>query len=284
MAIRTGRRQAGSRPKPPLRTTPNALAKEHSKESGPQLDRAVFVRPIAHRGWHDKAHGRVENTAPAFRAAIERGYGIECDLQGAEDGTPMVFHDHKLDRLMAAKGHIAAYSARALAALRYRGQEEGILTFAELLELVGGRVPLLVEVKRDGKLRPGFLESIARQARAYKGPMALMSFDRKVVTSLGELAPAVPRGALIGSRQLLSSLWAGHSRTRESPAASRLFGSAPEGVGFYAVQINLVAVARTWMRRHGHDLPLFTWTVRTDRQRARAMRWADAPIFEGYAA
>jgi glycerophosphoryl diester phosphodiesterase len=62
----------------------------------------------------------------------------------------------------------------------------------------------------------------------------------------------------------------------------RLFGSAPEGVAFYAVQINLVAVARTWMSRRAHDLPLFTWTVRTPRQRARAARWADAPIFEGY--
>jgi glycerophosphoryl diester phosphodiesterase len=53
-------------------------------------------------------------------------------------------------------------------------------------------------------------------------------------------------------------------------------------VAFYAVQINLVAVARTWMSRRAHDLPLFTWTVRTPRQRARAARWADAPIFEGY--
>ena len=89
---------------------------------------------------------------------------------------------------------------------------------------------------------------------------------------------------MIGGRQLIASLWAARSRTRESPAASRLFGSAPEGVAFYAVQINLVAVARTWMRRRSQELPLFTWTVRTPRQRARAARWADAPIFEGYEA
>jgi glycerophosphoryl diester phosphodiesterase len=274
MAMHAGRRlRAGSRPKVPL------------KASRPALDRAVFVRPTAHRGWHDKARGRLENTAPAFHAAIAKGYAIECDLQGAEDGTPMVFHDHKLDRLVAAKGPIAAYPVRALARFRYRGlEEESILTFAQLLDLVGGRVPLLVEVKRDGKLQPGFLESIAHQAAAYQGPVALMSFDRKVVAQLGELVPSVPRGTIIGSRQLISSLWAAHSRTHAGPAASRLFGSAPEGVGFYAVQITLVAVARAWMRRHSHDLPLFTWTVRTPRQRARAARWADAPIFEGYEA
>lgn len=269
MTMRAGRRHpAGSPLKPPR----------------PPLDRAVFVRPIAHRGWHDAAQGRLENTAPAFHAAIEKGYGIECDLQGAEDGTPMVFHDLRLDRLVDATGPIAAYSARSLARFRYKGLDEGILTFAQFLDLVSGRAPLLVEVKRNGTLRPGFLESIARQAAAYKGPIALMSFDRGVVTTLGELAASVPRGSIIGSRQLISTLWAPRSRTRESPAASRLLGSAPEGVGFYAVQINLVAVARTWMRRRSQELPLFTWTVRTPRQRARAARWADAPIFEGYEA
>jgi glycerophosphoryl diester phosphodiesterase len=249
------------------------------------LDRAVFVRPIAHRGWHDKVEGRLENTAPAFAAAIAKGYGIECDLQAAEDGTPMVFHDITLDRLVAAAGPISAYSPRSLARLRYRGQDERILSFAQFLELVGGRVPTLVEVKRNGRrLHARFLENIARQVEAYKGPIALMSFDRRTVAALGELAPAIPRGSVIGSRQLLSSLWAGRSRKRESPAASRLFASAPEGVGFYAVQIQLVAVSRTWMSRRAHDLPLFTWTVRTPRQRARAARWADAPIFEGYEA
>jgi glycerophosphoryl diester phosphodiesterase len=267
-AMRAARRNlAGSRPGP-----------------NPPLDRAAFVRPIAHRGWHDSAKGRLENTAPAFRAAIDKGYGIECDLQAAEDGTPMVFHDIKLDRLVAASGPIAAYSPRSLARLSYRGQDERILSFAQLLDLVGGRVPLLVEVKRNGTPRPEFLERIGRQAAAYKGPVALMSFDRATVTALGELAPAVPRGAVVGGRQLISSLWTGRGRRRESPAASRLFASAPDGVAFYAVEIKLVAVARTWMTRRAHHLPLFTWTVRTPRQRARAARWADAPIFEGYEA
>jgi glycerophosphoryl diester phosphodiesterase len=269
MAMRAGRRHpAGTRLKPPR----------------PPLDRAVFVRPIAHRGWHDNARGRVENTASAFRAAIEKGYGIECDLQGAADGTPMVFHDAKLDRLVEGSGPISAHSPGSLARLRYKGQNEKILSFGELLELVDGRVPLLVEIKRNGTLRPELLESIARQASAYKDPIALMSFDRATVARLGELVPAVPRGSVIGGRQYIASLWAGRGRKRESPAASRLFGSAPEGVAFYAVEIKLAAVARTWMSRRGQELPLFTWTVRTPRQRAAAARWADAPIFEGYEA
>jgi glycerophosphoryl diester phosphodiesterase len=249
----------------------------------PSLDRAVFGRPIAHRGWHDRARGRLENTAPAFRAAIDKSYGIECDLQAAHDDVPMVFHDDTLDRLVAGSGPVAALSSRALARLRYQAGDERILTFAQLLDLVAGRVPLLVEVKR-GRTRPAaaFLGNVARLARAYAGPIALMSFDRAVVAGLAELAPAVPRGPVIGGRQLLANLWAKPGSKRESPAASRLFGSALNGMCFYAVDVKLVAVARAWMTRRAPDLMLFTWTVRTPRQRAAAARWADAPIFEGY--
>ena len=253
--------------------------------SNPGLDRDTFVRPIAHRGLHDATAGRLENTAPAFRAAIDRGYGIECDLQPADDGTPMVFHDDKLDRLVAATGRIAAYSPTMLSRFRYKGLDQKILTFAQFLDLVDGRVPLLVEVKgKKSGTDAAFLEKIARQARAYDGPIALMSFNRAIVAALGERAPTIPRGAIVGGQQALASLWAGREKMRESAAVSRAFGSGHGSVGFYAVDVKLVAVARKWMSRHAPDLPLFTWTVRTPRQRAAAARWADAPIFEGYEA
>ena len=251
--------------------------------SSPGLDRDTFVRPIAHRGLHDSTAGRLENTVPAFQAAIDGGYGIECDLQPAVDGTPMVFHDDTLDRLVAATGPVAARSPAALAKLRYKGLEEKMLTFAQLLDLVGGCVPLLVEVKgRKSGTDAAFLENIARQARAYAGPIALMSFERTVVAALGERAPKVPLGAIVGGQQALASLWAGREKMHDSATVSRASGR--RSVDFYAVDVKLVAVARKWMLRHAPDLPLFTWTVRTPRQRAAAARWADAPIFEGYKA
>jgi glycerophosphoryl diester phosphodiesterase len=244
----------------------------HRGLGSPALDRAVFVRPIAHRGLHDHAHGRLENTAPAFRAAIHRGYGIECDLQAAEDGTPMVFHDPRLERLVEASGPIASYTPSLLRKFHYKDQKEKILSFAQFLELVHGRVPLLVEVKVNGTAgRSAFLDKIARAARAYHGPIALMSFNRTVVTELSARAPKVPRGYVVGSRQILAGLWSRSKRQRD-------------GIGFYAVDVKLAAVARKWMTRNDLDLPLFTWTVRTPRQRATAARWADAPIFEGYEA
>jgi len=124
----------------------SATAARRPRPAPSGLDRAAFLRPIAHRGLHDRRKRRIENTAPAFLAAIDKGYGIECDLQAAKDGTPMVFHDSRLDRLLGVGGRIAAHLPASLARLRYRRDDTHILRFAELLDLVGGRVPLLVEV------------------------------------------------------------------------------------------------------------------------------------------
>ena len=257
----------------------------HRPRANPGLDRDTFVKPIAHRGLHDRMAGRIENTAPAFLAAIDKGYGIECDLQPADDGTPMVFHDEKLDRLVAATGFIGARSPAMLAKLHYKGSDQKILTFAQFLELVDGRVPLLVEVKgKKAGVDAAFVEKIARQARGYEGPIALMSFNRAIVMALSERAPKIPRGEIVGGQQVLASLWTGRRGTRERPAVSRAVGPARAGIGFYAVDVKLVSVARKWLSRHAPELPLFTWTVRTPRQRAAAARWADAPIFEGYEA
>lgn len=253
------------------------------REPDAPLDRAAFVRPIAHRGLHDAASGRIENTAPAFQAAIDKGYGIECDLQAAEDGTPMVFHDDTLDRLVDASGPVATLSPQRLARLRYKGQDVAISTFAGLLAQVGGRVPLLVEVKAGGAApHAGFLESIAKQARAYRGPLALMSFDRAIVATLGELAANVPRGLVVGSDQLRTRDAPGREDMTSSPAVARLLKTAPDGVAFFAVDVRLLPGAAACLARNRLNFVLFAWTVRTVKQRAAAARWADAPIFEGY--
>jgi glycerophosphoryl diester phosphodiesterase len=262
--------RAGTLPTPAMRRAAGAL------------DRAEFVRPIAHRGLHDKASGRLENTEPAFLAAIARNYGIECDLQAAKDGTPMVFHDDKLDRLLGLPGRISQFTPAALARLRYKGTGTPILTFADFLQLVDARVPLLVEVKINSATpRAAFLDRIARHARAYKGPIALMSFNGDVVSAFAKLAPTVPRGPVVGSHQLPARWWATPAAAGPTVMA-RLLNRIPTGSGFLAVDVRIVRGARDWMTRHTIDLPLFSWTVRNRRERAAAARFADAPIFETY--
>jgi glycerophosphoryl diester phosphodiesterase len=216
---------------------------------------------------------------------MAKDYGIECDLQPASDGTPMVFHDEMLGRLVRASGPIAAQTPASLARLRYKGQDTHILRFADLLHLVDGRVPLLVEVKSNG--RPPsetFLDKIARQARAYKGPIALMSFNAQIVAGLGRLAPTVPRGLVVGAHRIPAGLLARASRTGRGKVLDQLLGSPPPGIAFYAIDVHMLRGARAWLSRHTPDLALFSWTIRTPRERAVAARLADAPIFEGYEA
>jgi len=247
------------------------------------LDKAVFQRPIAHRGLHAAAKGIIENTAAAFQAAIAKGYGIECDLQSAADGTPFVFHDATLDRLMDATGALAARSPADLATLHYKDQKTRILTFAEFLNLVAGRVPLLVEVKSAGGPSPsGYLKKVAEQSRAYAGAIALMSFNPGFVADLGKLAPNIPRGLITGVGQLPSGWRAMPAGADRQAALDALFNTAPDGVAFHAVDVNMLPEAADWNARRPVRLPLFAWTIRTPEQRQVAARWADAPIFETY--
>ena len=243
-----------------------------------------FLRPIAHRGLHGK--GLVENSGPAFEAAIVGGYGIECDLQALADGTPMVFHDETLERLVDATGRLDALTPKALARLRYRGTDTPILSFAGLLELVGGAVPLLVEIKSAwGPPVAGFLEQIASLATAYRGPVALMSFDPAVMAAMKRLAPGVARGLVSGSYRAVNgdNWWADRLTPERAEELRELADFEWIGASFAAYECGALPTARTRELR-ARGVPVLTWTVRTDVDRARAAAHADAMIFEGFEA
>ena len=120
------------------------------------LPASFLSRPLAHRALHDVQDGRPENSLAAIRAAISAGYGIEIDLQLSKDGQAMVFHDYGLQRLTQEKGAVRQRTAAELSQIHLIGGDEGIPTFAEVLALVDGRVPLLVEFKdQDGAMGTG---------------------------------------------------------------------------------------------------------------------------------
>ncbi|WP_137702674.1 glycerophosphodiester phosphodiesterase family protein [Marimonas lutisalis] len=160
----------------------------------------VFRRvPFAHRGLHDTSDRRPENSRAGFRAAIEAGYGIELDLQLSSDGQAMVFHDYALARLTGQSGPVRMHSADQLAQIPLlHGDGEGIPTLPEMLDLVAGRAPLLIELKdQDGAMGRdvGPLEYATAQALSgYRGPVAVMSFNPHAVAAMAQLAPDVPRG------------------------------------------------------------------------------------------
>lgn len=260
------------------------MKREAQRGGASRLDRGAFLKPIAHRGLHDAGGGIVENSAGAFAAALAAGRGIECDLRPAANGLPIVFHDETLERLVDGHGRIAPLTPSDLARLRYKGSGEPIITFADLLDLVQGREPLLVEIKSEwGPPDMAFLAAIAKQAKRYTGPLALMSFDPAVMRAMRELAPDVPRGLVSGlytQDDPDDDWWADKLSKERAFALSHLLEAGPVGADFHAYHVKALPTPVTRYVREVQGLPLFTWTVRTAEDAVVAQQWADAPIFE----
>ncbi|MEQ8898181.1 MAG: glycerophosphodiester phosphodiesterase family protein [Roseovarius sp.] len=244
-----------------------------------------FLRlPIAHRALHDVGDGRPENSRAAIGAAIEAGYGIEIDLQLSRDGRAMVFHDYDLGRLTGDKGPIRQREAAELSQIGLLGGSEGIPTFAEVLELVGGRVPLLVELKdQHGQMgeTDGALEgAAAADLEGYDGPLAVMSFNPNMVRRMAELAPGWPRGIVsCGYEAEDWPLLKAETRDRlreiaDYEAAGCAF------VSHHAPDLGRERVAE--LKAAG--AALLCWTIRSPGEEAEARKVADNVTFEGYRA
>lgn len=236
-------------------------------------------RPIAHRGLHDAAKGIVENSASAVSAAMGKGLGVEVDLQCAAGHMPVVFHDATLDRLTAEAGPVSTRSVDLLCGIPLRNSHDRILSLPALLDLVNGHVPLLLEVKSTWTREGKFEANIAAMLASYKGPVAVMSFDPYALASLREAAPRLPRG-LIAERFDNRQHWPQLSAW-ERFAMRHLLDAAIARPHFIAYDIKALPALAPLIARTLFGLPLLAWTVRTEEERERAMRYADAMIFEG---
>lgn len=241
----------------------------------------LFERPIAHRGLHDASAGIIENSRSAVLAAVDAGYAFEVDVQITADGEAVVFHDDTLDRLTDAHGPVKARTAAELTQIPLRGSWYGdhIWTLAELLSLVDGRVPAVIEIKThwDGDVR--LAARTAELLGRARGIVSAKSFDPDMVAELRRVAPGLPRGII------------GYAYDDD------------EAEAFSALQRiclrNLIHWPRTrphFISWHVKDLPrstvslaarlcgapVMTWTVRTPEDQARAGLYADQMVFEGF--
>lgn len=248
------------------------------------LPAAFFDRPIAHRGYHDKAEGRIENSPSAFGAAIDAGYGIELDLQLSRDGVAVVFHNSVLDRLTEETGRVRDRDAADLQRIQLTGSRDTIPTFQEVLKQVNGTVPLLIELKdQHGQMGPtdGVLEAACAKALAdYTGDAALMSFNPHMIAPFQTLCPDIARG-------LISSAWRKIDEP-QVPVDTRVrLASIPDfetvGADFLSHDVtNLNSPRVEQLKSQG--TPIFCWTVRSAQQEQQARKIADNITFEGYAA
>lgn len=223
----------------------------------------------AHRGLHGV--GVPENSSAAFRGAVERGLGIECDVRLTRDGRAIVFHDATLDRLTGRDGVVEQLTLNELTTTHYSQGGETLPSLSDLLGLVAGKVPLLVEVKVDrGQSVSTLCRAVAEDLEGYGGQVAVMSFDPRVGAWFARHAAQTVRGLIITEKGRRG--WLENAKRH----LSLWFGRAQ----FLAYDIrDLPSPFAASQRSRG--LPVLTWTVSSPELRERAKAHADAPIAEG---
>jgi len=245
----------------------------------------LTARPIAHRGLHDRAAGRIENSGSAARAAVEHGFAIECDVQLSADGEAMVFHDFRLDRLTGESGPVRARSAAVLSRIALAGSTDGIPTLPEFLDLIGGRVPLVVELKSafDGDF--SLARRTAEIVATSDAPIAIKSFDPAVIAHLRENRAALgvantPLG-IVAEADYSHGDWAALPKATQVDLANFLHyeRSQPD---FLSWRVRDLPHPTPYLCRTALGMPVMSWTVRTPEQRALAALWADQMVFEGF--
>lgn len=215
---------------------------------------------FAHRGLHSGL-AIPENTVAAFAAALDVGAGIECDLRLTADDRIVVFHDAHALRLCGSALRIGQSTIAELAPLRVG--EQPIPMLPELLALVDGCVPVLLEAKVDRDVRR-WVPALRRDLAGYRGRFGVMSFDPRLPRLLRKAMPEVLRGLVV----------------RDSlPAWQRRLAIRLADPQFLSVEGP--ALGKSWVRHARVRVPVHSWTIRTAEARAQAAVHADALIWEG---
>ena len=227
--------------------------------------------PIAHRGIHGVG-GITENTEKAFEAAVKAGAPVELDVRLTHDGVPVVVHDDCLKRLCGVDGFVHSITSDELALFPLRGGE-CIPTFAEVLELIRGRVPILIELK--GTDTSPVAQRTAEMLEGYRGSFAVQSFNPYYLLRFRKLMPAVPLGLLT-------------KRSASGGADGRVFAFFSRNLLFnflyrpdfvsYKYSDKLTASLRLYRRLGGVTL---AWTVTDAGALKHCRRLYDGVICEG---
>lgn len=231
---------------------------------------------IAHRGLLPGEGGApLENTLSAFLRCAEAGVPMELDVRLSRDNVPVVHHDADLGRLWGKEAPLCALTAQQLGALRAPGGEEGVPALSQVLRAVGGRAPVLIEVKQTALGGVGPLErAVAALLREYSGPYALESFHPRSVRILRRLLPDAPLG-LLAARRIQGA----------HPVLSFILGRLllfpwvrPDFIAYEKGGLCASAV----QRRRKRGVPVIAFTVRSREEARDALVRCDGYIFEGF--
>jgi glycerophosphoryl diester phosphodiesterase len=229
----------------------------------------------AHRGLHDNQDGAPENSLAAFKQAVEAGFGMELDVQLTKDGQLAVFHDKTLKRMCGADVCLSELSCEEVQNYTLLGTQERITLFSQVLELVNGRVPLIVEIKHYTSVNRTAQETNAMLSR-YKGPYCVESFHPLAMRWFKKNAPQVVRG------QLASGVITRESPAYQQAALKYLLVNVLSRPDFVSYDIREDKNISIFLLRRLFRPLWVAWTVRTAEEYEKAKQKYDLQIFEGF--
>lgn len=230
----------------------------------------LVERYIAHRGLHNEIFP--ENSLGAIENAIKESTPIEIDVQEIADGTLVIFHDKSLQRMTGQDGYVMNLTAEDLPSHKLLGTEFSIPTLEEVLALVNGQIPILFELKNDGKvgsLEKKFLEVIQN----YQGEFAIQSFNPMTLEWYKNHAPNIIRGQI--SSFFKKEKMSGFKKYFLKKMAFHKI-CKPHFIAY-----NFHDLPNRWVNKH-KDLPLLAWTIKSQEEYNKILPYCDNILFEGF--
>ena len=150
---------------------------------------------IAHRGVHNEKD-IIENSIEAFKEAVNKNYIIELDVHFLKDGEVVVFHDDNIERMTGINKNLKDCTYDEIRNIKLLNKNTYIPKFSDVLKLVDGKVPILIELKNDNKV--GLLESsLVQILKKYNGKYAVQSFNPLSIMWFKNNYPNIIRGQLV---------------------------------------------------------------------------------------
>ncbi len=244
------------------------------------MNRPSFARLMgwdyAHRGYYSKDQTIPENSLPAFARAVENKFGVELDVHLTKDGKLAVLHDENLKRMCGADLNLSDLTGSELKDRKLAGTENSIPLFTDVLKVINGKIPMVIEVKPYGGNISALCERLCTELEGYSGVYCMESFDPRAVYWFKKHRPGVVRGQL-------SMRMSGYGKDVSRPVAfvaSNLlanFLTRPDFIA-YCVEDRRNVSFRLCKRLYG--VQEFSWTIHTPKDAAEVQKTGGLIIFE----
>lgn len=228
--------------------------------------RTLLRQPFAHRGVHNKYP---ENSIPAFNSAIENRLGIELDIHLTKDQQLVVFHDDNLKRMTGADEYIKLLTYEQIKQYKLNNTEYEIPLLKQVLDLVAGRVPILIEIKTNNDMKK-LIPALKNELEGYKGDIFIQSFNPFALRRCYKAMPNIMRGQL-------SSFFVGDGlKIYKRIPIKKLFFKSFSHIDF--VSYNLNNLPNKYVNKV--DVPVLAWTVKTEEDYKKAKQNANNIIVD----